>query len=152
LKRHVESNENIRVRLPRLAPQPAEGEIDMDIIHAWIDYFATIITEQNIRIATTYATFLGVSWTFLKTRWNNQKITIIAVNAETDESTEVARLPRFQVTRGEVLGIMRLQAGGAHLNTSCFEWNETIPREARFKFPPDTYAMISGKVGAPVHA
>ena len=110
----------------------------MDTLYAWIEHVAAylIAHEHNIRIATTYATGLGVLWTVLKTGWNNQKITIIAVNAETGESMKVARIPRFQVTRGEVLGIMRLRAGGARLNTSCFEWNENIPRKARFAFPP----------------
>lgn len=126
----------------------------MITLQAWIEYFTAYLTEHEhtIRIATAYATFFGVLWTFLKTWRNNQKITIIAVNAKTGESIEVTRVPRFQVTRGEVLGIMRLQAGGAHLNTSCFEWNETVPRKARFKFPPDSYAMIAGKTGAAAHA
>ena len=86
-------------------------------------------------------------FTLAKTWRNNQKITIIAVNAQTGESIEVARLPRFQMTRGEVLGIMRLQAGGDKLDTSCFKWDEKIPRKARFQFPPKSFALLTGKAG-----
>ena len=35
----------------------------------------------------------------------------VRCNAKTSESIAVAKLPRFQVTPGEVLGIMRLQGG-----------------------------------------
>ncbi|ADP71123.1 hypothetical protein Rvan_1884 [Rhodomicrobium vannielii ATCC 17100] len=117
----------------------------MAAFYTWFDIIAGFVTEQNIRIVTTYATFFLVAWNLAKTLRNNQKITIIAVNDRSGESLAVARIPRFQVTRSEVLGIMRLQAGGNQLDTSCFKWNDKIPRKARFHFPPSSFALLTGQ-------
>jgi hypothetical protein len=124
----------------------------MEELNELLGHLCGYFTEANVRMVTTYGTFLAVLWTLIKTRWNNQKITIIAVNAQTGDCLEVAKLPRFQVTRGEVLGIMRLQAGGEQLNTSCFKWNDKIPKKARFSFPSDSYALLTGKAKAPRNA
>jgi hypothetical protein len=69
----------------------------MEDLYSLLGYFIESLTEENIRTATTYATFVAVLLTLAKTWRNNQKITIIAVNAKTGESIEVARLPRFQI-------------------------------------------------------
>jgi hypothetical protein len=124
----------------------------MEEFHSLFGYLYGLLTEANIRAATTYTTFVMVTWTLVKTLRNNQKIKIIAVNAKTGESLEVARIPRFQVTRGEVLGIMRLRAGGHQLDTSCFKWNDKIPRSATFHFPPESYVLLNGNAERPLHA
>jgi hypothetical protein len=124
----------------------------MEELYALLGYFPEWLTEANLRMIATYATFVAAGLTFIRTIRNNQKITIIAVNDKTGESIEVAKLPRFQVTRGEVLGIMRLQAGGQNLDTSCFKWNDKLPGKARFHFPPETYELLTGNDKKPHNA
>lgn len=103
------------------------------LIHDWKDIIDTLIT---------YGTAVGVFWTVRKIRRDNQQISIIAVNADSKEERHITRLPRHQVTRGEVLGTLRLEAGGKQLDTHLFRWNEHFRDEVRVLLPGPSFAFL----------
>ena len=110
----------------------------------WLDWAWELLLrwEGPLRAVTSYATFAGVVWTMIKVARSNQRVAIVAVNADTGTERLVATLPRHQVCRSEVLGLLRLEAGGSQLDNRCFRWDDKFRREVRAHLPQASFDLL----------
>lgn len=98
--------------------------------------------KESLDTAIIYGTFFGVFWQVWRIGRDNQKIAIIAVNADTNEERKLVTLPRKQVTRGEILGTLGLETGGKRYETHLFFWDEKFKKEIRVPLPDASFRLL----------
>jgi hypothetical protein len=79
---------------------------------------------------------------------DHRRVDIVVVNIATGERRRIVALPASKVTRAEVLGTLRLAAGGRLLDTSQTSLLAqdfiTVADEVVVELPPGDFAHIAG--------
>jgi len=105
----------------------------------WIDELSHMLWVLSPIVAA--GGWIYTAWKFGRDR---RRVRIVAVNAESGELKILAERVRAQsVTRGEVLGIARLAAGGQMLDTSLFKFDDDFGSELVIKLPPTSFALLA---------
>jgi hypothetical protein len=132
-----------------------EGEKAMDgLLWAWLKEVADILAPyQPLGVLGALVSALAALFTTWRTarqlREEYRRVAIVAVNADSGERKVIVHLPASKVTRAEVLGTMRLAAGGRTLDTSRSTLLEQdfydIGDEVRVILPASDFAQLENR-------